>query len=313
MAPAKPALERSWSDTASRMKVSEEARRRLDAVALATPEWRPWLGLVEETLTAIADPAWERVEVRGDPRPPDGAPALARSEIVVDPAVVRAWVRRLLRAASEGGAPGAVSLPGAMDRLDPRRFLEVAVGHDLEALAALSADSGADREALTALLTLAPMPVLHALGRRLGGRVPESWSCGYCPVCGGWPILAEVRGLERAVRLRCARCGGDWRGEWLRCCFCGKADHRQLGALMSESHGETRKVETCESCRGYLKTMTTLAAWPAETVALEDLATVDLDVAALGRGYRRPERAGYPLGASLVETASKRGFFRRRR
>jgi len=52
------------------------------------------------------------------------------------------------------------------------------------------------------------------------------------------------------------------------------------------------KVEVCDSCKGYVKaepTVKHLAPWE---IVLDDLATVPLEVAALDRGYHRPEAAG---------------------
>ena len=61
-------------------------------------------------------------------------------------------------------------------------------------------------------------------------------------------------------------------------------------------------------CRGYLKALSTPRAGPAAEVIVDDLVSVDLDVAALGRGYTRPPGPGYLLGLRLVE---KIGFARR--
>jgi formate dehydrogenase maturation protein FdhE len=61
---------------------------------------------------------------------------------------------------------------------------------------------------------------------------------------------------------------------------------------MSEQDGEARKVETCTRCRGYLKVVSTLRAWPGDEVCLADLATIDLDLVALERDYERPEPRG---------------------
>jgi FdhE protein len=69
---------------------------------------------------------------------------------------------------------------------------------------------------------------------------------------------------------------------------------------MPEDNGATRKIDTCTTCKGYLKTLTTLQAFPASIVPLEDLATIDLDVVALERGYARPERAAYDLASRLI-------------
>ena len=65
----------------------------------------------------------------------------------------------------------------------------------------------------------------------------------------------------------------------------------------------TTTVDTCGACSGYVKTVTTLAPTPAEELALLDLATVDLDAAALARGYARPEGPGSALGARVITRA----------
>jgi FdhE protein len=70
--------------------------------------------------------------------------------------------------------------------------------------------------------------------------------------------------------------------------------------LRPEVEGEARKVETCATCKGYLKTLATLQALPAYAVALEDLATVALDVVALERGFTRPTSPGYALTSRLT-------------
>jgi FdhE protein len=144
------------------------------------------------------------------------------------------------------------------------------------------------------------MPLLQACARRWSSHVPRAWAPGFCPVCGAWPALAEERGLERERRLRCTRCGGDWRTEWLRCPFCGTHDHLRLGALVPGGGAPTRKAETCGVCRRYVKAVTTLAATPPADVSLQDLATVDLDVAALSHGYEAAQGLGCAVSVRLT-------------
>jgi len=150
---------------------------------------------------------------------------------------------------------------------------------------------------------VAAMPLLQACARRWSSCVSAGWDHGYCPICGAWPALAEARGLERERRLRCTRCGGDWRTEWLRCPYCGNRDHLSLGALVSEATAETRKAETCAACRRYVKTVTTLTATPARDVSIQDLATVDLDVGALAHGYHAAQGLGHTVSVRVTEKA----------
>jgi FdhE protein len=135
--------------------------------------------------------------------------------------------------------------------------------------------------------------------------VPRSWPHGYCPICASWPILAERRGLDRTRRLRCGRCGGDWPVEWLCCIYCGERDHQRLGSLVPEDREETLIVETCASCRGYLKSVATLQQIPPFALLLQDLETVELDLVALDRGYSRPQGGGFPLDVRVTARPSR--------
>jgi hypothetical protein len=52
-------------------------------------------------------------------------------------------------------------------------------------------------------------------------------------------------------------------------------------------------------CLGYIKTVTTLQGSPPAKVIVDDLASVDLDIAALEQGCSPPEGAGYSLGIKV--------------
>lgn len=260
------------------------------------PEWKGWLALLDAVRQEATDPCWSAVPRQlADPRP--GVPLLAGATITVDVGRVRRWIERLVRTATAQGGPAA-TLAGAR-RLDPIELLEASLECDAERFDVLAAGAGVDPVALRAVAPLAAMPLLQACAHALAPGVPVAWRAGYCPICGGWPTLAEARGLERTRRLRCARCGGDWHAEWLRCPYCDTCDHARLGALVPEDAKETRRVETCAVCHGYLKTLTTLTARSTLEVALDDLASVALDAAALEHGHARPAGTGHPLGMRL--------------
>ena len=67
-----------------------------------------------------------------------------------------------------------------------------------------------------------------------------------------------------------------------------------------------RKVEVCDTCKGYLKGVTTVRPLAAWAILLDDLMTVHLDVAALERGYQRPERPGHALEARLTTSGTRK-------
>ncbi|HEX6511408.1 MAG TPA: formate dehydrogenase accessory protein FdhE [Chloroflexota bacterium] len=141
------------------------------------------------------------------------------------------------------------------------------------------------------------MPVLHGVRR---GCAPGVWISGICPVCAAWPALAESRGLDRSRFLRCGRCGSEWQLPWQLCPFCANADHASLGYLYAEETGESRRVFTCEHCHGYLKTLATLGPIDPLAVAIEDLDSLELDLAALDASFERPTEPGFELQLELA-------------
>jgi FdhE protein len=270
----------------------------MDTLLASQPETAPWLGVLSAVLEEAAEPTWDAVAastVLQAERLP-GTPLLAGAHIPIDAPLADRWVRRVLALTAEAG-PEAVGLRAVAGDdpsgapLDSRAFLEAAVNADGGRLEAIARPLDADPDALAAVAALAVMPLLQALRRRFGPleAVDPRWHEGHCPICGGWPHLAEQRGLERTRRLRCARCGSDWVQPGIRCPYCGVVGHEARAGLVSEQDGEARKVETCSACRGYLKSVSTLRAWAGDEVTLTDLATVDLDLVALEREFERPQ------------------------
>jgi FdhE protein len=282
--------------------MTRAAPDRVARLGAEHPEWRAWLAVLGRALRAAADPAWDGALAELRPGPDARAPRLAGAVFRLDAGPAAAWVAELMGVAAEAGggaAPAlrAVARPSAVDGL---AVLEAAVARDRARLEAAAGAAGVDRDAFRAVAELSALPLLHAGRRRAGEPAPAGFREGYCPVCGDWPALAESRGVERARHLRCGRCGAGWATDWLRCPYCGTADHDRLGSLVPEAGGERRRVDTCHTCRGYVKTLATLAGSGPGEVALDDLASVDLDLAALAQGYRRPEGPACALGVAVV-------------
>jgi FdhE protein len=192
--------------------------------------------------------------------------------------------------------------------LDPQRlFAEAFVQHP-DHLAEIALQAGVDVELLSTLATQAVAPLLRAYAARLmplverldDGSPSTGWQQGYCPVCGGWPLLAELRGVELAQYLRCAACGSGWRSQRLLCPYCRNDDYRSLQSLAID--GEKRfRVSVCERCKGYLKVGNAFDPLPPELLALDDVSSLHLDVVAIERGYHRPSGSGFVIELALPE------------
>jgi FdhE protein len=265
------------------------------------PEWRVWLDLFAAAVEEHATGRWDSClpPDRRHHRPGGGAPWLHDIELVVEGHRARRWVARVLETACRRKCTPDGSTSTAL--------LEAAIAQDEPRLDLLSGAFGVEAGVLRVAAQFAALPLLQACRRAAEEDARAGWTMGYCPICAAWPSLAEFRGLERKRWLRCGRCGSGWEIGWLRCAFCGEADHQRLGYLTAEEREGGWKVEVCESCNGCLKAVAVVQATSPADVLLEDLGSVHLDLAAIERGYRRPDRAAF--GLHLGVRAAARGFF----
>jgi FdhE protein len=138
-----------------------------------------------------------------------------------------------------------------------------------------------------ALCDFAARPALRA-GRAVVAAVlvEARWRRGICPACGAPPLLAELGAAERQRRLRCGRCAAAWVFPRLRCPACDASEHRNFRYLHEEGDGESRRVEVCDGCGTYLKSVAVLDPLSAEQLLEMDLATAALDAEAITLGLR---------------------------
>ena len=82
-----------------------------------------------------------------------------------------------------------------------------------------------------------------------------------------------------------------------------------LNAVGSNAVGSNAVIDACQRCLGYVKTFNRLKGCSPGAVMLEDLASVDLDVAAIQHGFARPPGPGFALGITVNNSSPRRGFF----
>ena len=266
------------------------------------PEWEPWLAVIQEILSEAANPKWDAVVPVRTEAQQDKVPLLAGVTLGLEKSSVRRVLEQLIRIAYRSGTPKMATLePTLHAELDILTLFKMSVCQDTDRIGETAAFVGADSEAFQAVVALLPVPFLQACNRHWTPSIAKSWVEGYCPVCGAWPAFTEVRGIERNRYFRCGRCGGEWQAHCLYCPYCSMNDHNELVSLVPEKSGSNSVIDACKRCLGYVKTFTKLQGSPAAKVMVDDLATVDLDVAALEQGYKRPQGAGYSLDVTVTD------------
>ncbi|GBD21090.1 Protein FdhE [bacterium HR28] len=236
------------------------------------------------------------------PQPSASVPLLHEQTLAVDVGQLARLLQEMSRVLVHHGLPASGELAEAITsgRLVALELIRAGVQAHTESLEQLALNTSLPDPLVRVMAHMTAMAVLSVLGRSIETTALEGWWAGYCPVCAAWPTVAEFRGLERDRWLRCGRCGTGWRYPHQQCPFCGNSDHRTLRYFAEEGKQDSQRVEVCEQCRGYVKTFATLGPWSHGEVLLQDLVTVEFDLAAQEREYRRPEGLGFPLAVQIV-------------
>jgi formate dehydrogenase accessory protein FdhE len=108
-----------------------------------------------------------------------------------------------------------------------------------------------------------------------------------CPVCLDHAVVAVLRDAAHGARrsLLCGFCLTEWPAPRLVCPRCGEEAFERLAVHRADEFPGVR-IDACESCRTYVKTIDRTADATAIPV-VDDIATVTLDLWAREQGYRR--------------------------
>jgi FdhE protein len=283
--------------------------RRWDQLRLARPDLVPAVEL-QQSLLAIIGKAAQALDAGRLPRlslPPKylatklarGVPIFAGEPIPVPVGLLKNSLLSLCDALAAGGAgEPADHIKQAIEAntMDAGSLLTASLSRDQQAIRTGAVHRGLAPDLVWLLAELAASPFAHALQNALltprhdpaGELLADAmrgWNQGYCAVCGSWPALAEVAEGHRV--LRCSFCAAGWELNQYCCIYCGEHGEPFVTAAPDEERKD-RRVEICGTCQGYLKTIDLAGISPFPLVAISDMESMDLDLAAMEHGYIRP-------------------------
>ena len=211
---------------------------------------------------------------------------LAFQEIPLDWTEMRLMVRQtveILRRFDSLDDQGATTLQ-AIAR-EPQRFQQVVESWYNSAAAGEGGVSPAidSTGMLDQVLTLAMRPFLARCAETILPQLKlGEWRGPRCPLCAGEPELAVITPAADRM-LICARCTGVWQFDPLACPFCGNDDRTMITSFASRD-GQYR-LYGCDRCHRYLKAFDGRHASRGALLAVDTIATLPLDAAAMQRGY----------------------------
>ncbi len=282
------------------------AERRWNALGTSRPDLAPAVALQRDLLGIVMQLA-ATLETRPRARlslPPKyvaaklarGVPALAGEPVPLPVPALTPALLKLCDALAVGGAADAATHirdAVASGTMESGSLLTASFRRDQPAIRIGATHRGLAPDLVWLVAELAVSPFIHSLQRSLFDRAEhdalhdalDTFARGYCPACGSWPAVAEVVKGHRT--LRCSFCAAAWELPTYACIYCGEQDAAFVTAAPNEERKD-RRVELCRTCGGYLKTIDLEALSPFPLLAISDIETTDLDVAAMEHGYGRP-------------------------
>jgi len=108
-----------------------------------------------------------------------------------------------------------------------------------------------------------------------------------CPFCGRKPGSGVLRPLGDGGQrsLICSLCLYEWEFRRIVCPACGEENHAKLPVYTAEEPKDVR-VECCDSCRCYIKTVDLTKNGLADPV-VDEIAAIPLDLWAQDHGYAK--------------------------
>ena len=300
-----------------RADVLASAERRWKAIVEAKPDLRVAVDLQRGLLTLVIELAQiidggrlPRLSMPGKylaAKLSRGVPVLAGEPIPLPAPLLKPALVRFCDALAAGGAGDVATHIGAAiesDRIDAGSLLTASLTRDQEAIRTGATHLGLAPDLTWLVAELAVGPVAHALQRTLfatpgSAALAEAlaaWNRGYCPACGSWPALAEVVDGHRL--LRCAFCAATWERTIYACVYCDEQGDAFVTASPDEARRD-RRTELCSACGAYLKAIDAAEISPFPLVAIADMETMDLDVAAMDHHYGRPPLKEFKTGSRL--------------
>ena len=151
----------------------------------------------------------------------------------------------------------------------------------------LAGKAKVDHEIFCFLVHHAFSPFISKYAEKLHKYIDfNNWLKGYCPVCGREPLIAKLEGEVGRKWMLCSLCHTEWSFKRLACPFCENDNQDSLRYFFVEED-ESHRMDVCDKCKGYIKTIDTRKAHNEINLLVENLSTLALDVVAQKEGFQR--------------------------
>ncbi len=165
-------------------------------------------------------------------------------------------------------------------------FLDAILNGKEEVLEEISERISVSLNQLNFLGIISIKPSLRVIEKNLPKDLLEGipWRRTYCPVCGSSPSLLLLKEKEGKRFGACSWCEHQWLMNRIECPYCENQVQESLGYFSIEDD-EVYRIEYCDVCKHYYKTMDCRPLEAEPLTFLEELTTLHLDMIAKKKGY----------------------------
>jgi FdhE protein len=224
-----------------------------------------------------------------------GFPIVEKKAFIIDVPSATRLFRKLCKLLSKTkkGQHDSERITQAMRKKEiklPELFRQIE-SENSEYIISLSEKLHVNPKVISFLATNSIKPIYESYAKELKDYVnQERWWRGYCPICGSEPYISELKnekGVEGARFLVCSSCGYEWRFKRLQCPFCDHEASQGAKYFYTEKEGKVYRVDVCEKCKRYIKSIDVNELGIEAIPLLEDIGTLHLDILAQDEGYTK--------------------------
>ncbi|MBC2696191.1 MAG: formate dehydrogenase accessory protein FdhE [Desulfobacteraceae bacterium] len=284
--------------TKKEIETAEQIKRAVSAIKVLRPAYKGILAFYEKLFLAQEDSKkhihLQPIKISEDllsVKRKEGFPLIARKDFTIDIKTSAALLREICRFACEANevlTQAGIKLMDALNKgkVDAPILLSKTLSEDDIYLDETEKSLEIDKEVLLFMSQGSIRPSLSLCAEQLATYLNKNtlWEKGYCPVCGSPPAISLLR-VEGERFLFCSFCDHEWHSQRIYCPFCENKNQKTLHYFFSKEEEEYR-VDVCDQCRKYIKTIDTRKIKRPVYPFLEQVATLHLDIIAQNQGLQ---------------------------
>jgi len=288
--------------TKKEIETAEQIKKAVSAIKALRPAYKDLLAFYEKLFLA-QEASKKHIHLQPIKIPEDllsvkrkeKFPLIARKDFTVDIKASEALLKEICQFACEANEvlyQAGIKLMDALDKgtVDASTLLSKTLSEDDVYFDETAKSLEIDKEVLFFMAHVSIRPCLSLCAEQLATYIGKGtlWGKGYCPVCGSPPAISILRG-EGERFFFCSFCDHEWHSQRIYCPFCENKDQKTLHYFFSEE--EEYRVNVCDKCKRYIKTIDTREIERPVYPFLEQIATLHLDMLAQNQGLQ----SGHPL------------------